>query len=110
MRPYSKRPQAGQVGDLIGPVEVEVAAEEIVDADPLGAGSRFYSLFKIMESTIGAELEPFAKVEKRARALVRQVKRDRAFHQFLLDLRYRSKSQIEVFEDRLKNLVAESRI
>ena len=102
--------QAGQVGDLIGPVEVEVAAEEIVDADPLGAGSRFYSLFKIMESTIGAELEPFAKVEKRARALVRQVKRDRAFHQFLLDLRYRNKSQIEVFEDRLKNLVAESRI
>lgn len=102
--------QAGQVGDLIGPVEVEVAAEEIVDADPLGAGSRFYSLFKIMESTIGAELEPFAKVEKRARALVRQVKRDRAFHQFLLDLRYRNKSQIEVFEDRLENLVAESRI
>jgi len=102
--------QVGQVGDLIGPVEVEVAAEEIVDADPLGAGSRFYSLFKIMESTIGAELEPFAKVEKRARALVRQVKRDRAFHQFLLDLRYRNKSQIEVFEDRLKNLVAESRI
>ena len=102
--------QAGQVGDLIGPVEVEVAAEEIVDADPLGAGSRFYSLFKIMESTIGAELEPFAKVEKRARALVRQVKRDRAFHQFLLDLRYRNKSQIEVFEDRLKNLVAESTI
>lgn len=102
--------QAGQVGDLIGPVEVEVAAEEIVDADPLGGGSRFYSLFKIMESTIGAELEPFAKVEKRARALVRQVKRDRAFHQFLLDLRYRNKSQIEVFEDRLKNLVAESRI
>lgn len=102
--------QAGQVGDLIGPVEVEVAAEEIVDADPLGAGSRFYSLFKIMESTIGAELEPFAKVEKRARALVREVKRDRAFHQFLLDLRYRNKSQIEVFEDRLENLVAESRI
>ena len=105
-----KAAQAGQVGDLIGPVEVEVAAEEIVDADPLGAGSRFYSLFKIMESTIGAELEPFAKVEKRARALVRQVKRDRAFHQFLLDLRYRNKSQIEVFEDRLENLVAESRI
>ena len=102
--------QAGQVGDLIGPVEVEVAAEEIVDADPLRAGSRFYSLFKIMESTIGAGLEPFAKVEKRARALVRQVKRDRAFHQFLLDLRYRNKSQIEVFGDRLKNLVAESRI
>lgn len=105
-----KAAQAGQVGDLMGPVEVEVAAEEIVDADPLGAGSRFYSLFKIMESTIGAELEPFAKVEKRARALVRQVKRDRAFHQFLLDLRYRNKSQIEVFGDRLENLVAESRI
>ena len=60
-----------------------------------------------MESTIGAGPEPFAKVEKRARALVRKVKKDRAFYQFLLDLRYRYTSEIEIYDERLENLVAE---
>ena len=102
--------QASRAGELVGPVEVEATPEEIVDADPLGTGNRFYSLFKIVESTIGAGPEPFAKVEKRARALVRKVKKDRAFHQFLLDLRYRYKSEIEIYDEPLEDLAAERQV
>jgi hypothetical protein len=87
---------------LVGPLAVSVAPEEIVSADP--AQSTFYSVFRLLESTIGAAPEPFAKVGKRAKALARKVKLDKAFHQFLLDLRYRHRSQIEVFDDHLVDL------
>ena len=91
-------------GALVGPLAVTVPREEILNADPMRAGERYYSVFRLLSSTIGAGPEPFAKVARRARALVRKVKQDEAFHRFLLDLRYRNEKRIEVYADRLADL------
>ena len=93
-----------EVGDLVGPVMVTVDAGEVLDPDPTQVGGRYYSVYKVLESTIGAAPEPFEKVAQRARAMVRVAKQDRAFHQFLLELRHRYRPNIETYEDALASM------
>ena len=93
-----------EVGDLVGPVMVTVDAGEVLDPDPTQVGDRYYSVYRVLESTIGAAPEPFEKVGQRAQAMVRVAKQDRAFHQFLLELRHRYSPQIETYEDALASM------
>ena len=94
-----------EIDQLIGPVEVAVATSELVDPDPRRPDARFYSLFIVRESVVATGPEPFEKVEKRARAWVRRIKRNKAFHQFMLDLRYRNEGRIEIYEEAVEHLV-----
>ena len=90
-------------GDLVGPVEVEMPAREA--AAPGGAEGRYYSVFRIVESTLGAGPRPFAEVEARARAMVLRRKRDAAFYRFLGELRKRYEPRVQIHEEHLSALV-----
>ncbi len=90
-------------GDLVGPVEVEMPASEA--AAPGGAEGRYYSVFRIVESTLGAGPRPFAEVEARARAMVLRRKRDAAFYRFLGELRKRYEPRVRIHEEHLSALV-----
>ena len=81
-------------GDLLGPVEVEAPA----------SADRFHSVFRLVESTLGAGPRPFAEVETRARAMVLRRKRDAAFHRFLVELRERYEPRVRIHEENLKAL------
>ena len=89
-------------GDLVGPVEVEVPAREVVA--PGGVEGRCYSVFRVVESTLGAGPRPFAEVETRARAMVLRRKRDAAFYRFLTELRQRYEPQVRIHEANLEAL------
>ena len=88
-------------GDLLGPIEVEVP--------PGGAASedRYYSVFRVVESTLGAGPQPFAEVATRARAMVLRRKRDAAFFRFVSELRHQYEPQVKIHEENLKTLVQE---
>lgn len=100
-----KAVQGAGVGQLVGPVEVTVPATEVLETEPTWSGDRYYSIFKVIESTIGAGPEPFSKVEKRARALMRLSKQEQDFQQFILDLRFRYEPQIQINGDNVEKLV-----
>lgn len=91
-------------GDLLGPVEVEVPAPRLA-SPPGAAGDRCHSVFRVVESNLGAGPRPFAEVETRARALVLRRKRDAAFYQFLGQLRKRYEPQVRIHEESLRALV-----
>ena len=69
-------------GDLLGPIEVEVPARRSASPPGAASGDRFHSVFRVVESNLGASPRPFAEVETRARALVLRRKRDAAFYRF----------------------------
>ena len=88
----------------MSPVAVVLEASQVLPQDPGTLGGPYYSIFRILESTIGAGPEPFSKVEKRARAMVHMRKNDKAFYQFLLELRYQYEDQIEIYRDNVEKL------
>ena len=92
--------QGAAPGDLLGPIAVEVPA-------PGGAASadRYYSVFRVVESTLGSGPKPFAEVATRAWAMVLRRKRDAAFFQFLGELRHEYEPQVKIHEENLKTLV-----
>lgn len=92
-------------GDLLGPIEVGVAAPGAVSSSRAVPAGRYYSIFRVIESTLGAGPRSFAEVATRARAIVVQQKRDAAFFQFLGELRQQYESQIEIYEENLRVLV-----
>ena len=94
------------IGDLLGPVELTVPDSELLQPDPASAAGQHYSIFELLDSTIGAGPEPFAKVERRARALVRRDKANRAFYEFLLELRYENEDMVRVYDDNVEKLAA----
>ena len=96
--------RSANVGQLVGPVEVVLKASEVLSPVPGSPEGSYYSIFEILESTIGAGPEPFTKVEKRARAMVHKKKNDKAFYQFLLELRYQYEDQIEIYHDNVEKL------
>ena len=98
--------RGAQIGDLLGPVELAVPDSELLQPDPASAAGPHYSIFELLDSTIGADPEPFAKVERRARALVRRDKADRAFYEFLLELRYENGDKVRVYDDNVEKLAA----
>jgi len=65
---------------------------------------RHPEVFASLDSTRGQAPEPFARVEKRARALVRLEKQDRLFEEFLRDLRRQYDPMVEIYTDNLKIL------
>ena len=71
---------------------------------------RYYSLFRVLESSFGEGPEPFSRAERRARALVRRQKEDRFFEQFLLDLRAQYEPRIQVYRENLEALFPEKDI
>ena len=93
--------QGAAPGDLLGPVEVEVPAREVVAA----SADRYYSVFRLVESTLGAGPKPFAEVATRAQAMVLRRKRDAAFFQFLGELRQQYEPQVKIHEENLRTLV-----
>lgn len=99
--------RGAEIGDLLGPVELTVSESELLKPDPASAAGPHYSIFKLLDSTIGAGPEPFAKVERRARALVRRDKADRAFYEFLLELRYENEDKVRVYDDNIEKLAAD---
>ena len=98
--------RGAEIGDLLGPVELTVPDSELLKPDPASAAGQHYSIFELLDSTIGAGPEPFAKVERRARALVRRDKADRAFYEFLLELRYENEDRVRVYDDKVEKLAA----
>lgn len=93
------------VDQLVGPVEVTVKTSELLSGTGM-SGGRYYSIFKVIESTIGAGPEPFSKVERRARALIHRDKNNIAFYQFLLKLRYEYEGEIEIYHDNVEKLAS----
>lgn len=92
-------------GDLLGPVEVEMATHEVASRAGAAPADRYYSLFRVVESTLGADPRPFDEVAPRARALVRRRKRDAAFFRFMGELRQQYEPQVRVHEENLRALV-----
>ena len=86
-------------GDLLGPIEVE--------APVAASAARYYSVFRLVESTFGAGPKPFAEVATRAQAMVLRRKRDAAFFQFLGELRQQYEPQVKIHEENLRTLVQE---
>lgn len=90
-------------GKLIGPLEVTPTAGH-------EAGRTYYSIFKVLESTIGASPEPFEDVKKRAKAMVHRNKNNRAFYQFLLELRLEYEPRIEILTANVEELARQQPI
>ena len=91
--------QGAAPGDLLGPIEVEAPVAASAD--------RYYSVFRLVESTFGAGPKPFATVATRAWAMVLRRKRDAAFFQFLGELRRQYEPQVKIHEENLRTLVQE---
>ena len=89
--------QGAAPGDLLGPIEVEAPVAASTD--------RYYSVFRLVESTFGAGPKPFAEVATRAQAMVLRRKRDAAFFQFLGELRQQYEPQVKIHEENLRTLV-----
>ena len=92
-------------GDLLGPIEVGVSAHEVLSSSGAAPTERYYSVFRVVESTLGAGPRSFAEVATRARAMVLRQKHDAAFFRFLGELRQEYESQIEIHEENLRALV-----
>ncbi len=95
--------QGAAPGDLLGPIEVEVP----VTPGGTASADRYYSVFRVVESTFGAGPKPFAEVAPRARAIVLRRKRDAAFFRYLGELRHQYKPQVKIYEENLRTLVQE---
>ena len=95
--------QQAAPGDLLGPIEVEVP----VTPDGAASADRYYSVFRVVESTFGAGPQPFAEVAPRARALVLRQKRDAAFFRYLGELRHQYAPEVKIHEENLRTLVQE---
>ena len=95
--------QGAVPGDLLGPIAVEVPAHQVVAA----SADRYYSVFRLVESTLGSGPQPFAEVATRAWALVLRQKRDAAFLRFLGELRHQYEPQVKIHEENLRTLVQE---
>ena len=93
-----------RAGDLVGPIEVEAPAGRFGSPPAAASGDRLHSVFRVVESTLGAGPRPFAEVETRARAMVLRRKRDAAFYRFLGELRKRYEPQVRVHEESLRAL------
>ncbi len=94
-------------GDLLGPIAVNVSGHQVATHGDGALAGRFYSVFRIIESTLGDGPKPFAKVATRARAIVLRQKRDAAFFQFLGEVRNRYQPQVKIHEETLRALVLE---
>ena len=92
-------------GDLLGPIEVEVPARQFAPSAGEASADRFHSVFRVVESNLGAGPRPFAEVAARARALVLRRKRDAAFVRFLGKLRQQYEHEVEVREENLRAFV-----
>ncbi len=101
--PLFEAAQGQKIGALIGPIALEVAADEVLSSDPVSGP--YYAIFRLLDSTINAAPRPFAPAEHRARALVRRQKQERLFGQFIIQLRHQYATQIEVFRARVEALV-----
>ena len=89
--------QGAAPGDLLGPIEV--------DAPVAASADRYYSVFRLVESTFGSGPKPFAEVAARARAMVLRRKRDAVFFRFLGELRQQYEPQVKIHEENLRTLV-----
>jgi len=94
-------------GALLGPIAVEVSAREVVPLGGAASADRYYSVFRVVESTFGSGPKPFAAVATRARAMVLRRKRDAAFFRFLGELRRQYEPQIKIYEENLRTWVQE---
>jgi|GEM_PF-1255383 len=92
---------------VYGPIAVTVQPVQVVDPQAMHPGGDYYSVFKVLESNFGGSPEPFEKVAKRAKALLRRAGESRLAGEFLMQLRRDYKGQIVVNEDNLKILVSE---
>ena len=91
------------IGKLVGPIEVKPTAGH-------EAGGTYYSIFKVLQSTIGAGPEPYDDVKRRAKALVHRNKNNRAFYQFLLELRLEYEPRIEILTANVEELARQQPI
>ena len=99
--------QKAAPGDLLGPIAVKVSAHQVVSPGGAASADRYYSVFRVVESTLGSGPQPFAEVATRAWALVLRQKRDAAFLQFLGELRRQYEPQVKIHEENLRTLVQE---
>ncbi|MCC7265386.1 MAG: peptidyl-prolyl cis-trans isomerase [Candidatus Latescibacteria bacterium] len=90
------------VGQLMGPLAIEVPPGQL-----LGSGqtvnNRYFSVFKLLDSTGGKDPEPFDKVAKRAEALLRRDLENRIAERFRTDLLRQYEAQITINKE---NIVA----
>ena len=93
--------------NLLGPIAVEVPAHQVVTPGGAASADRYYSVFRLVESTLGSGPQPFAEVATRAWALVLRQKRNAAFLQFLGELRQQYEPQVKIHEENLRTLVQE---
>ncbi len=94
-------------GDLLGPIAVEVPPRQVVPPGGATSADRYYSVFRLVESTLGSGPKPFAAVATRAWALVLRQKRDAAFFRFLSELRRQYEPRVKIYEENLRTLVQE---
>ena len=76
-----------QIGPVHGPVAVTAQAVQVTDPQAMHPGGDYYSVFKVLESNFGSSPDPFEKVEKRAKALLRRAGESRLASEFLMRLR-----------------------
>lgn len=78
---------AAEVGQLVGPVETEGG----------------HSVFRLLKKS-GGQLQPFAKVEQRAKATLQSQKEDQLFNVLVSAVREKYADQIRIFEDVLNEV------
>lgn len=91
------------VGQFMGPTELSVPASQLLNPGPQ-PGDKYYSIFKVLQTTGEKGPEPFSQVEKRAGALVRRQMENQLGDQFLLELRQQYKPQISVYRENVEAL------
>jgi len=93
-----------QIGPVHGPVAVTAQAVQVTDPQAMHPGGDYYSVFRVLESNFGSSPDPFEKVEKRAKALLRRAGESRLASEFLMQLRQQYEGQIIINEDNLQEL------
>ena len=93
-----------QIGRVYGPVAVTAQAVQVTDPQAMHPGGDYYSVFKVLESNFGSSPDPFEKVAKRARALLKRAAESRLASDFLMRLRQQYEGQIVINEDNLQEL------
>jgi len=91
-------------GDLLGPVEVEVPASKVAIPGDKAPADHHYSVFRVVESTLGSGPRPFHEVASRSKALVLRRKQDAVFLRFVEELRQQYEPRIEIHEENLRAL------
>ena len=91
--------QEAEVGELVGPTRVRVAASDIWTPLAVNSAGTYHAVFRLLGAVRSEDLQPFPEVRKRAVAMVRKQKERQLGDRFLLQLRQQYADDVTVHED-----------